>query len=143
MESVDRRKLRENYVELVRNLNPEDICDYLYQEGILSEEDFDNILSIATRAQRMRCFLSILPKKGPDAFQRFLEAMNRAGYDHLVMLMQNPPSPEVLDDMEVFDSEHSPLVLADIKLLNLKEKLEQQSQVVKSMQQEMKQVRAS
>jgi len=143
MNSLDRRRLRENYVELVRNLNPEDVTDYLYQEQILSDEDCENIFSGATRAQRMRLFLALLPKKGPNSYSKFITAMQQSGYDYLVEILTNTPLDPDEIDAESVAPDSPPILLQEIRLHTLKEKLEHQSEVVKSMQSEMKQVSLS
>ena len=149
MNSLDRRKLRENYVELVRNLNPEDVTDYLYQEQVLSEDDIENIMSGATRAQRMRMFLAILPKKSKDGLIKLLEAMKRSGYIELADILEKPLSPDAIniqtgDHLTTPDSPtgaHGQIsVFEDARLQELKEQLEQQSEVVASMQAEMEAV---
>ena len=137
MDSLDRRRLRENYVELVRNLNPEHVTDYLFQERVLNEEDCESIQSGPTRAQRMRVFLSILPKKGEDGLAKLLFAMRQAGYMELATQLEAPLDPE-----EILPSPESPSPpdtpgADDPKLMLLKEQLEQQSEVVASMQAEM------
>lgn len=150
MDSLDRRKLRENYVELVRNLNPEDVTDYLYQERVLSEEDIENIMTGATRAQRMRMFLAILPKKSKDGLIKMLEAMRLSGYIELADILEKPLSSDAINlqngDQITPDSPTGAGQISmfdqgewfdDARLQELKEQLEQQSEVVASMQAEM------
>lgn len=139
MNSVDRRKLRENYVELVRNLNPEDVTDYLYQERVLTEEECETIHSGTARAQRVRLFLSILPRKSKDGLPALLTALRRAGYLELADLLERPLET---DDVTLEHSVSPPDTpgVDDPKLMSLKETLEQQSQVVTSMQAEMETV---
>lgn len=146
MNSLDRRKLRENYVELVRNLNPEDVTDFLYQERVLTEEDIENIMVGATRAQRMRMFLAILPKKSQDGLEKLLEAMRTSGYIELVSMLEKPISPDAVYLQTGAESTpDSPGTASqlqdDVRLQELKERLEQQSEVVASMQAEMDAVR--
>lgn len=142
---MDRKKIRDNYVELVRNLNPEDVMDYLYQEQILTEDDCENIRSGTTRAQRMRIFLAILPTRKNDGLKKLIKAMTQAGYDELIEIMNTDvcltpdgvacqaPSPgeEACEENPLSE---------DLRLLELKEQLEHQSEVVASMQLEMEQV---
>lgn len=133
MNSFDRRKLRENYVVLVSNLNPEDVMDYLYQENVLSEDDCESIRSATTRAQRMRLFLAILPKRDPRGFAKLLTAMINAGYFELVQLLNGQNSiVESPVETHLFEE--------DSKLLELREMLEQQSEVVLTIKQEVSQV---
>ena len=136
-------------MELVRNLNPEDVTDYLYQEQVLSEDDIENIMSGATRAQRMRMFLAILPKKSKDGLIKLLEAMKRSGYIELADILEKPLSPDAIniqtgDYLTTPDSPtgaHGQIsVFEDARLQELKEQLEQQSEVVASMQAEMEAV---
>lgn len=140
MNSSERRLVRGNYVELVRNLIPENILDYLYQENVLSEEDCENIRSGATRAQRVRILLSILPRKTSGAaMAKFIESLERAGYVELVGLMRSTDTVDAVDTVDSPEEEEFPWT-QDSSLNQLKEQLEQQAQIVESMQQEMEQV---
>lgn len=148
MNSLDRRRLRDNYVELVRNLNPEDVMDYLYQEQVLSEEDCENIRSGTTRAQRMRIFLSILPTRKSDGLKKLIEAMTRSGYEDLLEIINaeaettpvlNGVACQVPSPTEDLCECENPLS-EDLRFFELREQLEQQSEVVASMQLEMEQV---
>ena len=60
MDETASNKLRTNHVELIRNLNPEDLTDYLYQERVLTQEDVERIVAGPTRAQKARIFVGIL-----------------------------------------------------------------------------------
>lgn len=118
---------------------PENVLDYLYQEHVLSEEDCENVRSATTRAQRVRLLLAILPRKPlPGAMEKFIESLERAGYVELVGFIRS----DVVDGGEDIDSptEEDIPWTTDSSLSDLKEQLEQQAQVVESMQQEMEQV---
>ncbi|XP_067937402.1 uncharacterized protein [Watersipora subatra] len=137
MDLQDCKKLREHYVELVRNLIPEDLTDYLFQYHILSEEDCEKIRSGPTRAQRVRIFLGILPKKNSTSMEKLIEAMKHAGYTELAAMLEAPLESE---DVVVSPTSQSPPespCVDDPHLISLKERLEQQSEVVSSMQAEM------
>lgn len=83
MEASDKRKLRANYVQLVRNIHPEDVTDYLYQERVLNEEDIERITAEPVRAQKARILLSILPLRRKDALSKLLVALKENGYCEL------------------------------------------------------------
>ena len=80
MDHTGIEKLRANYVELVKNLNSEDVTDYLYQERVLTQEDIDLIMAEKTRAQKARKLLAIIPSKTKDGQEKFLQALKEEGY---------------------------------------------------------------
>ena len=140
MESVDRQKLRKNHVMLIRHLNPEDVTDYLYQEHVLSEEDCENIHAGVTRVQKVRTFLKIIPNKSIDAFSKLLFAINEAGYTELHTLLDSSLEPD--EDKSCPSTQpRTDTPAGDAKLISLKEKLEQQYEIVHSIEKEISMVR--
>ncbi|KAM9169878.1 death domain-containing protein CRADD isoform 2-T3 [Pangshura tecta] len=51
------------------------IIQYLYQEGILTENHLQEIKSQATNHRKTMLLLDILPTRGPKAFQTFLDSL--------------------------------------------------------------------
>ncbi|RUS87531.1 hypothetical protein EGW08_004707 [Elysia chlorotica] len=77
MNVQDWQRLQKNWTSL-RDVHPDDVIPYLYQEGILelepSKKKFDNIYQL----------LDILQKnKSSDCFQCFLDALRKTGYEFL------------------------------------------------------------
>lgn len=75
MEDRDRRKLQQNRLAILTDLDVREILDYLYQEKVLSEDDVERIKVKETRHDRCRLLLDMLPSKGPKAFKCFVTAL--------------------------------------------------------------------
>jgi len=62
-------------VSLVKDLEPEKLFPYLIQEGIMTSGDKERINKIDKRKRQSEEFLSILPARGPRAYQEFVKAL--------------------------------------------------------------------
>ena len=131
MDDTVSTKLRSNHVELIRNLNPEDVTDYLYQERVLTQEDVERIVAGPTRAQKARIFVGILQLKPEIALVKFLEALREGGYEELAAKVENPITTA---DIEAVQSSKS------AELEELKEALKEQSEMVQAITKELEQV---
>lgn len=87
METEQRNALRKNHVALVDHLDPCDIIDDLFEDGILTENDCDHIKSCNSRKDKCRLLLKLLPTRGGCAYGSFVKSLT-AGYGHLVPLLQ-------------------------------------------------------
>ena len=104
MNKDDTVRIRANFKYLVDTLRIVDIQDYLFQLGVLDEDDMEE-LSIVTQTPRKaaRKFLMMLPKKGQDAFKIFCDSLNEAKYGFVVeKLMSTDISSLVADDVPDF-----------------------------------------
>ena len=131
MDDTVSSKLRSNHVELIRNLNPEDVTDYLYQERVLTQEDVERIVAGPTRAQKARIFVEILQLKPENALVKFLEALREGGNEELAAKVENPITAA---DIEAAQSSES------TELEELKEALKEQSEMVQAITKELEQV---
>ncbi|XP_052772245.1 uncharacterized protein LOC128211467 isoform X2 [Mya arenaria] len=76
--------LRKNRVSFTSDLDPRGpVLDSLIQDGILTDNDAQVITSSATQRERVRKLLSILPTRGPAAYESFRKALKNGDYDHL------------------------------------------------------------
>jgi len=75
MEEKHRNILRRCHVSLVEDLEPEKLFHYLMQEGIMTSGDKERINKIDKRKRQSEEFLSILPARGPRAYQEFVKAL--------------------------------------------------------------------
>eukprot|EP00794_Sanderia_malayensis_P008766 gene8766-9703_t len=97
MLQVHRKKLLEKRVELVKDLEPKDITSYLYQKDVLSEDDVELIKSERTRKLRAELFLDTIPRRGPNAYEAFIESLKQnSGTKHLADFLY--------DDFDITDS---------------------------------------
>ena len=131
MDETDRNKLRLNHLELIKNLNPEDVTDYLYQEGILGDEDIEKINVAQTRHQKVRDFLNLLRTKSGDALDKFVEALREGGYGELASNIGTADNTKSTGAIQASDSR---------ELQELKEKLNEQSEMMQEMKRELDQV---
>ncbi|KAJ7329913.1 hypothetical protein JRQ81_016087 [Phrynocephalus forsythii] len=76
MDARDKQVLRSLRLELCSELLVEGlVIHYLYQEGILTENDMQEIRSQVTNHRKTMMLLDILPARGPKAFETFLESL--------------------------------------------------------------------
>ncbi|XP_053111778.1 death domain-containing protein CRADD isoform X2 [Hemicordylus capensis] len=76
MDARDKQILRSLRLELCAELLVEGlIIQYLYQEGILTENHVQEIKSQLTNHRKTMMLLDILPTRGPKAFDIFLESL--------------------------------------------------------------------
>nr|XP_014350897.1 PREDICTED: death domain-containing protein CRADD [Latimeria chalumnae] len=77
MEAKHKGILRKYRVELCSQLLVDGLLvQYLYQEGILSESQLEEINAQNTRGKKVMKLLDILPTRGPRAFGKFLESLH-------------------------------------------------------------------
>lgn len=67
--------LTRNSVKLLKNLNPDDVLDYLIQDEIISVGDKDKITAKETQRSQTEALIEMLPSCGNHAFDRFLDAL--------------------------------------------------------------------
>lgn len=65
------------FEKLVEDLEPNPVMRYLYQKGIITEEDMDAIRSNDTRYKMNDALILQLKRKGPNAFKRFVEGLQK------------------------------------------------------------------
>jgi hypothetical protein len=76
MEEVHKTILRENRVALINNLRcDDDIMDKLQQDGILTDYAVEELHITRNRFDRNRLFISILQRRGPNAYKCFVKAV--------------------------------------------------------------------
>ena len=72
----DRRKIiRRNFEILSKDLDPKPLMSFLFQEGIITEDDMDNVNSIKPRKEKSEALLLMLLRKGPNAFLALVEGL--------------------------------------------------------------------
>ena len=77
--------IREHYVFLVDNLDPKHsgLVGELYQAGVLSREERDIISSEVISFTQNEKLLSMLSRKTTDQFDKFLDALDNTGQQHV------------------------------------------------------------
>ncbi|XP_008399935.1 death domain-containing protein CRADD [Poecilia reticulata] len=103
MEPEHRAVLRKFRVQLSDQLLVSDtIVPFLYQEGVLTEAQVEQVEGQLTNRQKNLKLLDLLPNRGPRAFGAFLEALRDFSWirDRLQLELQNsagtgPPGPNL------------------------------------------------
>ena len=91
MDKTHKRILLQRRLDLINDLEIDFILSYLFQEEILTDDDVELIKYERTRKSRAECLLDTIPRKGPKAFQTFVNGLKmNAGSKHLAeMLLQD------------------------------------------------------
>ena len=63
--------------KLLKDLEPDPVMRYLYEKGIITKDDMAAIRSNATRYEKNEALILQLDRKGPDAFKRFVEGLQK------------------------------------------------------------------
>ena len=77
MQKYHKEILRKHFERLVDDIEPDPVMRYLYEKGIIKEEDMETIQSKDTRNKMNVALLLQLKRKGPDAFKRLVEALQK------------------------------------------------------------------
>lgn len=84
MDKKHRRILQQNREFLIKDLEPLNLLGYLYQEGAIIEDDMDRVRAKDTRKLQAEELLSIVPRRGGKAFDRFCDVLFKFdGQKHL------------------------------------------------------------
>jgi len=88
MDKTHKRILLQRRLDLIKDLESDFISSYLFQEEILTEDDVELIKSERTRKSRAECLLDTIPRKGPRAFQTFVNGLKMdTGSKHLAEML--------------------------------------------------------
>ena len=88
MDKNHRRFLLQARVELIEDIDAGFISSYLYGEEIISKDDLELIKAEKTSRAKAELLLDILPRRGPKAFGKFIEGLERnAGSKHLAKML--------------------------------------------------------
>lgn len=77
MQTYQKEIIRKHFERLVEDVEPDPVMRYLYENGIIKEEDMEAIRSKDTRNKMNDALLLQLMRKGPDAFKRLVEALQK------------------------------------------------------------------
>ncbi|XP_064595107.1 death domain-containing protein CRADD-like [Liolophura sinensis] len=94
MNDMDKTRLRINRSLILQEVRIEHVRDFLYQEGIISEEDMDRCGNVTkTPRERIACLLDLLPRRGPEAYKAFCSGLQET-YPWVVEKLNSTPIPE-------------------------------------------------
>ena len=89
MEKYHKHTITSCHTDLCQDLDVTSALDHLYEKNIFTSDDCERVqLEQTTKDKRRKC-LFILPTKGPEAFNTFLDALWKSdGQRHLHSLMK-------------------------------------------------------
>ncbi|XP_013407600.1 uncharacterized protein LOC106171699 [Lingula anatina] len=88
MDTLHKEILKKFRVRLIDELcDVSTIVEHLFQHDTVTEGLKDKIQATQTEREKIRCLLDILPKRGPEAFRRFLAAVE-VSHDWIVRDMR-------------------------------------------------------
>nr|XP_015193497.1 PREDICTED: caspase-2-like isoform X1 [Lepisosteus oculatus] len=84
-----REALRRCSVALCKDLVIDELVQHLLSDSILTESMAESIMADKTSFQRNRALLSLLPKRGPQAFESFCTALRETEQQHLESMLRD------------------------------------------------------
>ena len=79
MEESHRKVLKKWRLKISRNINVRKITEELFSEGILDENDREEIRSQTAIEYKALHLLDLLPRRGSQAFPKFMRALRQSG----------------------------------------------------------------
>ncbi|XP_041379366.1 caspase-2-like [Gigantopelta aegis] len=76
--------IQTNWTYLLKEIDAKDLKDHMFEKNILDQDDLDEIRSEKTRKKRTETFMNKLLRAGPDAYDVFIAALEKAGYNQAV-----------------------------------------------------------
>lgn len=89
MEDSKRDVLQKHRLQISTAINPRRVVEELYSRGLLDTNDREEILAETTTQYTAFKLLDILPRKGPKAFDIFLQTLYHCGYEFLANTLQS------------------------------------------------------
>ena len=83
MEQAKADVLRKRRIQISSNMNAEKVVERLYSQRILDMDDRELILAETTTNGKGLKLLDLLPRRRPEAFDVFLQALRECGCGHL------------------------------------------------------------
>lgn len=99
MNETERTALQQNWVYLLENVEIERslLLDYLYKNGILTSHQKEEVMVQSLSKDKVAKLLEILQRKGPEAFQAFLDALRQTGQEHIADQLQQAFQPQGME----------------------------------------------
>lgn len=79
--------IREHYVEIIRNLEPEQVLNFLYQVEIIDSGVRDKIRAGTTRRERAEILVDSIERRGDNGLKMFIEGLERSSQKHLAAML--------------------------------------------------------
>ncbi|XP_013776997.1 cell death protein 3-like [Limulus polyphemus] len=96
MDPDHREILRSNFIELSKVINLKQIVPFLLEKQVFTEHMMEDILAENTEVDQKHKLLLDLPRRGPDAFEKFFEILVETGHYKAALILEpnleNAPS---------------------------------------------------
>ena len=83
MDFIHKECLRTNHVYLLEFLEPDEVLNHLFRDGILNFDRMSRLKLEKIRRDQVRALLSKLPRCGPNAFPGFKKALRKTNQEFL------------------------------------------------------------
>ncbi|XP_078608619.1 uncharacterized protein LOC144880368 [Branchiostoma floridae x Branchiostoma japonicum] len=95
MSSANQRLLINNRIEIMNNMQPQEVMDYLIQKWVLDADEVEEIRNTQpTKAKQVAALLDKLPYKYDQAFDIFVEVLKETKHGYLAALLQGKAKPD-------------------------------------------------
>ncbi|XP_026189032.1 caspase-9 [Mastacembelus armatus] len=88
MDERHKKILQRNRTNLVRDLDPSDLYDFLLEKGVFTQDMIEEIKGSGTRRDQARQLVRDLETRGSRAFPLFLQCLQETGQHRLAELLQ-------------------------------------------------------
>ncbi len=96
-----RRVLQECHSDLTSCLNVRSLLSHLYQQRLVTLDEFETLQNKGTRNEQNQLLLSLVPYKGEHAYERFLKCLlndtEHSGHAHLATVLSAHYSKDSID----------------------------------------------
>lgn len=75
MNNLHRETIRLNWVFLSENLETAELLDHMLGEFVITHDMYEEVKAERTKKEKISHFLFILQRRGPQAFDKFLDAL--------------------------------------------------------------------
>nr|QIC34719.1 caspase 9 [Bostrychus sinensis] len=96
MEDRHKKILQRNRANLVKELDPSNLYDLLFEKGVFTQDMIDEIKGSGTRRDQARQLVRDLETRGSQAFPLFLQSLQETGQNSLLVVLQDgAPLPPI------------------------------------------------
>ncbi|XP_053372509.1 uncharacterized protein LOC123561116 [Mercenaria mercenaria] len=101
----DKEKVLHNFRFLKGELDADILCDYFYQDNHFSTDDLEDVKSEKTRHEQVDFLLRKLLRLKPEAYLKFLEYLEDAGYNYVRKVLEESVFSLALNHEDVTETE--------------------------------------
>ena len=94
MEDTHKETIRRNWTYLLENMMMDELLDDMYAREVLTEGMREEIEVKSTRREKVTQFLFTLQKRGPRAFQKFLDGLRACSMEFIAEQLESTVQTE-------------------------------------------------